>query len=261
MSSLRAKVAIVSGAANGIGRAIAQRLAADGARVAVADIDEVAGERVAAEIRQAGGSSFFRRTDVTDPDEVTSLVRHTLKCYGRLDALVNNAGGLTAPGGGSEVFLELSPTTFDADLRLNLTGPFLLAQSAVRVMESGAVVINVSSINALVAIDSPAYSAAKAGLLALTRHIACFHSPKVRSVAVALGTIGTETVLAHWRRRRGGTDALSHWYPMERIGFPEEVGALVSFLASDEAPFLNGCTITVDGGLSCGIRHFGKHVA
>jgi NAD(P)-dependent dehydrogenase (short-subunit alcohol dehydrogenase family) len=120
------------------------------------------------------------------------------------------------------------------------------------------VILNISSINALVAIDSPAYSAAKAGLLALTRHIATFYGDHVRSNALCLGTIGTKTVLEHWNRRRGGTQGLRDWYPTGAIGRPVDVAALAVFLASDEARFINGAALVVDGGLTAGLPHFGK---
>jgi NAD(P)-dependent dehydrogenase (short-subunit alcohol dehydrogenase family) len=169
-NSLEEKVSIVTGGAQGIGKAIANRLGWDGMRVVVADIEEDLGEKTAQEIRQAGGEAVFVRTDVANPADVRRLIEETIDRRRRLDLLVNNAGGLTAPAAGSEDLLKMPLETWEADLRLNLTGPFLTCQAALRVMKHGAIV-NISSVNGLVAIDSPAYSAAKAGLLALTRHI------------------------------------------------------------------------------------------
>jgi NAD(P)-dependent dehydrogenase (short-subunit alcohol dehydrogenase family) len=235
--------------------------------VVVADLNAEAGSAVAQALRSDHPSlqpewprALFIANDVTQPDAVERLIARTLETYGRLDVLVNNAGGTTAA---AEDFLHMGLAAWDQDLALNLRGPFLCAQAALRVMlrqegRGQGVILNVSSVNALVAIDSPAYSAAKAGLLALTRHIATFYGSRVRCNALCLGTIGTATVLSHWRRRRGGDQGLRDWYPTRTIGRPEEVAALAVFLASDEACFINGAALVVDGGLTAGLPHFGK---
>jgi|CXWL01.1.fsa_nt_gi NAD(P)-dependent dehydrogenase (short-subunit alcohol dehydrogenase family) len=262
MTHNTSKVAIVTGAAKGIGRAIAKRLAGSGVRVALADIDEASGEEAVDEIRRHGGTAVFLAGDVTQASDVKRCVANTLEAYGgRLDIVVNNAGGLTAPRAGSEQFLEMPLEVWEADIRLNLTAPFMLAQAAIPVMSQRGVVINISSLNAHRAIDSVAYTCGKAGVEALTRYVAAFCGNRVRAVALVLGTIATETVLRLWDDRRGGMPQLEQWIPVGEVPPPEAVAEFVAFLASDAARFCNGASYFLDGGSGIDLHNYGKEVS
>jgi 3-oxoacyl-[acyl-carrier protein] reductase len=249
------KRAVVTGAAQGIGRATASLLARQGARVILADIDAEAGAAAAESIRGAGGQAEFVAADVTDERAVNALVAHAGACLGGLDVWVSNAGDSL-----TEDLLEIEPETWSADLTLNLTSHYLGTRAALPLMirGGGGSLIYVSSVNALWAIGEFGYSAAKAGLISLAKNVAVTYGPQgIRSNVICPGTIETERGAAYWDRKAGSRERLLKWYPVRRLGKPEDVAALALYLASDESSFMTGSAIVLDGGLTAGSRLFG----
>lgn len=249
MSLLKDKVAIVTGAARGIGRAIAQRFVVEGAYVVLADIDEKAG---AAAAEALGERAVFVRTDVGDARHAINVVAAAAANFDdRLDVLVNNAGILHTAD-----FLDIAEADFDRVLRVNLKGPFLVGQAAARHMveqvkhggDAGAIV-NMSSINAVVAIPNQTpYCVSKGGLDQLTKVMALSLAPYgIRVNAIGPGSIATDILKSIADNPEAEARILSRT-PLGRIGTPEEVAAIAAFLASDEASYLTGQTIYPDGG-------------
>ena len=252
---LRDKRAVITGAANGIGLATAALFAREGARVVLVDIDEKAGAEAAAAIREAGGRAEFVAADVTDRAAVAVLVTRAEASLGGIDAFVSNAGtSLT------EDLLEIEPDRWEADLALNLTSHFDVARLVVPVMTcgGGGSLIFMSSVNALWSIGEFGYSAAKAGLISLTKNVAVTYGPQgVRANVICPGTIATASGAAYWDQKVGSRDKLTRWYPLRRLGTPDDVAFMALFLASDESSFVTGATMVVDGGLTAGCRLFG----
>lgn len=253
---LSGKRAVVTGGAHGIGEATAALFAAEGARVVIADIDEASGTKTAATIRQRGHSAEFLPSDMTDPEAVAALVKNAGSLLGGVDIWVSNAGtSLT------EDLLETEPQRWEADLRLNLTSHYLGARGVIPVMIAGGggSFIAISSVNALWSIGEFGYSAAKAGLIQFTKNIAVTYGPQgVRANVICPGTIATESGAAYWDHKAGAREKLLKWYPLRRLGRPEDVAWLALYLASDESSFVNGATMVVDGGLTAGSRLFGE---
>ena len=245
MRTLEGLVALVTGASSGIGEEVAVRLAADGARVAVNGRSDDDVDRVVARITATGGTAIGVVGDVSDPDDVDRLVATTLASWGTVDVLVNNAGLQDL-----RPFLELDLASWRAQLSVDLDGAFLMALACGRVMaEHGSgVVINVTSVHQ----HQPrpgyaAYCTAKAGLGMLTKVMArelAVHG--IRAVNVAPGAIATpiqgDQSHAELQAQRDGI-------PAGRVGQPEEVAALVAFLASPAAAYVSGTTVVIDGAL------------
>ena len=236
-----ASVAIVTGGARGIGKACAIELAAEGALVVVADLDEEAGERVAVEV---GGT--FVRCDVSRSEDVEDLVR-SAAAAGRL-AIVVNAAGINHRAG----IWETTEADWDRVLNVDLKGTFLVAQASARRMVaqgSSGVIVNFSSITATIALsDQIPYCAAKGGVTQLTKSLAIALAPNnIRVNAVAPGPVMTELmeVVVHDQEKR---EELLKRMPLGRIAEPKEIARVVVFLASDDASFITGQTIYVDGG-------------
>jgi NAD(P)-dependent dehydrogenase (short-subunit alcohol dehydrogenase family) len=245
---LENKVAIVTGAAHGIGLAIAERYVAEGARVIIADVDKAAGEAAA---RAIGDNARFIATDVGDAKNAEHVVAETCRVFGALDILVNNAGIIH----GAE-FLELAEADFDRVLRVNLKGAFLVGQTAARRMvaqvKAGAPpgsIINMSSINAKVAIPNHApYCVSKGGVDQLTKVMALSLAPHgIRVNAIGPGSIMTDILKAVATDQEAKRRILART-PLGRIGAPEEIAAIAVFLASADASYITGETIYADGG-------------
>jgi len=244
---LQDQVAIVTGAARGIGRAVAARFAAEGARVVLADIDPAGAETA----RAIGGDARFVRADVGDGAEATALVAGALDAFGRLDVLVNNAGIIHTAD-----FLDLAEADFDRVLRVNLKGAFLVGQAAARAMAarfasdgSRGAIINMSSVNAELAIPNQVpYVVSKGGLNQLTRVMSLALADKgVRVNAIGPGSILTDMLKVVMDNAEARGRILSRT-PMGRCGEPEEIAAIAVFLASADASYITGQTIYADGG-------------
>ncbi|MCO5974295.1 glucose 1-dehydrogenase [Actinoallomurus soli] len=232
---------VVTGGGAGIGRAIALRFGAEGARVLIADLDAAGAERTAGEIPGARSVAV----DVTDRASVRAALADL-----PVDVLVNNAGGAT-----DAAFEELPEDLWDRDVDLCLKGTFLCTQAVLPAMlrRGGGVIVNVASVNGLTHLGNEAYSAAKAGVLSLTRGVAVRYGPGgIRCNAVAPGTVRTSAWDERERQSPGVLDRVAGWYPLRRVGTPDDIAAAVLFLASDEAAWISGATLPVDGGLLAG---------
>lgn len=242
-------MAIVTGASRGIGEAIARRFAAEGARVALADLDAPAAERVAAEI---GGSAAGLAVDVGDPESVRGLLAGVRDRFGRLDVLVNNAGVIhLAP------ILELGDREWEEVLRVNLSGPFYMCREAAPLIAAGGggTIVNVASISAEIgSVERGPYSASKAGLLGLSRVLATELAPlSIRVNSILPGPVETRlsdnAYTPEIERAFVGRTALG------RRGTPDEIAAAALFLAGEESSYMTGQTLVVDGGyLTTGLK-------
>lgn len=238
------KVAIVTGASQGIGLACAKRLVQEGARVMLADVREAEGQ---AAVERLGAAARFFCADVSQKADVDALVAATLEAFGQLDILVNNAGVTHAAE-----FLELAEEDFDRVLRINLKSMFLCSQAAAREMvkRGSGCIINMSSVNAELAIPNQVpYVISKGGVNQLTRVAAISLAPHgVRVNAIGPGTILTELAKKAVLGSPEARHTILSRTPLGRCGEPEEVAAIAAFLASDDASYLTGQTLYADGG-------------
>lgn len=252
MERLAGKRAIVTGAGAGIGRAISLRLAAEGARVTLADLDEAAAEETAREIREAGGEALVQPTNVAEAAEVESLVRRTVETWGGLDVMVNNAGvGVAATAE------KTAEEDWERLMAVNLKGTFLGIKYSVPAMRDsgGGSIVNMSSIAALVGIpDRAAYCAAKGGILALTRAAAIDHvSEGIRINCIAPGTVDTpwvDRITAGYDDPAEARARMEARQPHGRLVSPDEIAAMAAYLASDESASCVGACMVVDGGMT-----------
>jgi len=252
MSRLAGKVAIVTGAGSGIGRAAATRFAAEGARVAVVDLAGDAAKETVALIDAAGGTAIALDADVADAAQVQEAVERTVAEFGRLDVLYNNAG---VDSRGSVADAE--EADWDRCFNVNAKGTFLCSRAAVRHLQAGASIVNQGSVAAMVGVANfAAYCAAKGAVVALTRSMAVDLAPRgIRVNVICPGTVYTP-MMEPMLRARGDGDLPAGLaktlvkYPIGRLGRPEEIANVALFLASDEAAFLTGSVITPDGGMT-----------
>jgi NAD(P)-dependent dehydrogenase (short-subunit alcohol dehydrogenase family) len=245
------KVALVAGASRGIGAVTAQAFARAGAAVVLAARDEQALDSVARSIGAAGGKALAVPTDVGDAESMDRLVRQTLNAFGRLDAAFNNAtdGPRPAP------LAEIDPAEFDRGTRTNIRGTFLGMKYQIPAMlrSGGGSIVNMASVAGLYGFTHlAAYVAGKAGIIGLTRTAALDYADQgVRVNVVAPGPILTHHL------EKAGTEAQRQAAlstPMRRIGRPEEVAAAVLWLCSDQASFITGATVPIDGGQYAGLK-------
>ena len=249
MERLQGKRAVVTGAGAGVGRAIALRLAGEGASVALADVDGGAAEKVASEI---DGETLVRRTDVTTADEVEALISNVVESWGGLDVMVNNAGvGVAATA------VETTEEDYDRVMDVCVRGTLLGMKYAIPAIRDsgGGSVINMSSVAALVGItDRAIYSAAKGAILSLTRAAAMDHVEEgVRVNCIAPGTVDTPWVSRITSGYDDPEEARANMQarqPHNRFVTPEEIAAMAAYLASDESGSCIGACMVVDGGVT-----------
>lgn len=248
------KVAIVTGGGSGIGRATALLLASEGARVTVADIAESAAAKVVAEIESAGGSARTHVVDVADPDAVAAMVADTVRAFGGLDILHNNAAALDRNRVDQDV-VTMDLATWERVMAVNLTGPMLGCRFAIPHMleRGGGAIVNTASAAAFYGSHSlAAYGTSKAGVVALTRYVATAYGERgIRCNAIAPGVV----VAREAQEALGGPmgDRLRRYstsHLVGRLGYPEEIAAAVAYLASDDAAFVTGEVLRIDGGFT-----------
>jgi NAD(P)-dependent dehydrogenase (short-subunit alcohol dehydrogenase family) len=243
---LEGKVAIVTGASRGIGNAISTRLAEAGAGVVVADIDMTLAQETADELNKHHGKAIACGVDVTDEKSVKSMVEVTLKTYGKLNILVNNAGIMFRTR-----FLGISLEEWESTIRINLTGPFLCIKAALPALKASGRgrIVNISSSagRSVSTLGGAHYTASKAGLLGLTRAVAKeLASFGITANAVCPGLIDTK--MARETTTKEELDTFLKSFPISRLGLPDEIGDLVVFLCSDKAAYITGASIDINGG-------------
>ena len=250
------KVAIVSGGAHGIGEAAVTAFAREGYRVALADVDREAGERVCERVRSASGEALFVCADISRAAGAKEIVQQTVAAFGGVDVVFNNAG--IQPAESYKTAEELDDAVWDRVMDVNVKACFLLCKHAIPEMRKrgGGVIVNNASVQGLQSQKLvPAYAASKGAVLSLTRNLALDYAEEnIRVVAICPGSVDTpmlrasagmntsedvHAVLAQWGRK----------HPLGRIGRPEEIAEVVVFLASDKASFITGEFVCVDGGL------------
>jgi NAD(P)-dependent dehydrogenase (short-subunit alcohol dehydrogenase family) len=248
MGRLDGKVAVITGAASGIGRATARLFSVEGARVLLADVDAAGGEAAVTEIKRTGGDAVFRRVDVTRSEDIAAMLNAALETYGGLDVLFNNAG----IEGESARLADSSEENWDRVLAVNLKGVFLGMKHALPLMAArgGGSIINTASVAGLVGWHGAgAYSASKAGVANLTRTAAIEYARHgVRVNAVCPGIIHTPMLDRIEGEHSAQRDRLATLQPIPHIGEPDDIARMVLFLASDESKFVTGAMMTVDGG-------------
>lgn len=242
------KVAVVTGGAQGIGKAISLHLAEEGYKVVVADIDEEAGSKLAAGYRKIYPIRFFQ-ADVSDTNSIGALAKSVKTEEGRLDTLVNNAAIASAK---NAPLRKLSLEDWDTKITTNLTGPFLCTKYFVDLLKQArGSIVNIASTRALMSEpDTEAYSASKGGVVALTHALANSLGPDIRANAVSPGWIDVRG----WQKDSQEVPELREidhaQHPVGRIGNPMDVAYLVGFLASDRAQFITGQNFVIDGGMT-----------
>ncbi len=243
---LAGQVALIVGASRGIGAASAQALAEAGAAVALAARDAQSLEAVARSIRDAGGQALAIPTDASDPEAVARLIAQTLDAYGRLDVAFNNAAGGGRP---PTPLAEIPVEDYDSALAINLRGVFLAMKHEIPAMlqSGGGAIVNMASTAGLSGVRGmAAYVASKHGVIGLTKVAALDYAERnIRVNVVAPGPILTDRIKALSDEARA---SIAQTVPLRRLGLPGEVAALVVWLCSDQAAFMTGATLTIDGG-------------
>jgi NAD(P)-dependent dehydrogenase (short-subunit alcohol dehydrogenase family) len=251
--SLDGKVALVTGAAKGIGRGCAQVLSKHGARIAVVDLDAAAGPLTVKEIEASGGRAVFFRTDVSKSDDVQKTIARLLEVFGRLDVLINNAGYHI-----SKSVEDTSEKEWDYILNTNLKSVFLCSKYAIpHLRKTRGAIVNMSSMVGLVGQrNAGAYSATKGGIIAMTKGMALdFAKDGIRVNCLCPGWVETPLV-EDWFSQQADPHAAKEYiyarHPLGRIAATEEIANAVVFLCSEESSFVTGVALSVDGGVTLG---------
>jgi NAD(P)-dependent dehydrogenase (short-subunit alcohol dehydrogenase family) len=252
MGALHDKVAVITGAANGIGRAIATCFAAEGARVVVSDLDTAHGEALVDTIITAGGHAVYVRADVSIDHDMHMLVRRALDIYGGMHIMVNNAG----IEGSNVAIGDYDMAEFDRVIDVNLRGVFLGMQAAVRHMSTagGGVILNMSSVAGLKGFATLApYTASKHAVVGLTKAAALEYATQhIRINAICPGAVVTDMIHRITKNDPATEAAYAKLQPIGRMGTPEEIAAVALFLCSDASSFLTGVALPADGGIMAG---------
>lgn len=255
MTRIDGKTAIVTGSANGIGRAMAHAFAGAGANVVVSDVLADDGERTVAEITDAGGTAVFVAADVSDAEQAENLIASAVQRFGGLDILANNAG----IGGGKLRLHEIEPADFDRVINVNLRGTFLCTKFAIPhflAQRDGRIVNTASTYGLIGAPNAAAYCASKGAIINLTRQLAVDYSPdgiRVNAICpgyidTGLGRRGPQLTPDEFDAATAIREKAAQMQPLRRQGQPSEIGQVALFLASDAASFMTGSIVTVDGG-------------
>jgi glucose 1-dehydrogenase len=244
---LQGRTTVITGAAQGIGAACARRLARDGAALALWDVDDTHGCALAQSLAEGGARVRYLHCDVSNKAEVDAALAATLAEFGRVHGLVNNAGIFKGAD-----FLDITEADWDAVIGVNLKGAFLVGQAVARHMaaQGGGAIVHMSSVNGTLAIPNIAsYNASKGGINQLTRAMAlALVEHGIRVNAVAPGTIATELARAAVLTSDEARERIMSRTPMRRLGEPEEVAEVVTFLLSEAASYMTGEIVVVDGG-------------
>ncbi len=263
MSSVQDKVAIVTGGGRGIGGATARRFAKEGAKVLIAEADLSAARENAERIKEAGGVAIGAQIDVSQSEQVRNMVELAVAEWGRLDIVVNNAFGHKGPDGSA---LTIGDEALDYALTIMVKTLVWSARYAVPHMQKsgGGSIVNISSVHGLLmAPNTFAYEAGKSAVIGATKQMAIDFGPMgIRVNAICPGHIVTERMQERWKQNPTGFAMFQEQYPVRRTGTPDDIANAVHFLCSDEASFITGHALVVDGGLTIQLQeNYGNHIA
>jgi NAD(P)-dependent dehydrogenase (short-subunit alcohol dehydrogenase family) len=250
------QVVLITGGGSGIGQEMALRFAAEGASIVAADWKLPAAESTVAKIEERGGNALAVEADVSKSDQVEAMAKAALDHFGKVDILVNNAGLSVG-----DAILDFDEAAWDLNVDVVLKAVYLCSRALLpQMLERGSgVILNISSVNGLMAIGESAYAAAKAGMINLTGNMAIHYGDQgVRVNCIAPGTIKTPIWNERLEREPDAMDHIVPWYPLGRVGTPEDVAKAALFLCSDDASWITGVTLPVDGGLTAGSYKFNK---
>ncbi len=250
MNRYENKKVLITGGASGIGRAICHRLASEGAQLVFIDRNAESGKSVEKELEDSGKPARFIKAELTNEKEVEEAFAEAEEYLKRINVLINNAGAAVG-----ENYAETTVENWNADIALNLTAHYMLTRLVLpgMVQQGSGAVTSISSVNGIQALGNPAYSAAKAGLISFTQTLATeYGSMGIRSNVVLPGTVETPVWKHRVEARPEVFELVKSWYPVGRVGQPEDIASAVAFLCADEAGFVNGASLTVDGGLTAG---------
>ncbi len=253
---LQDKVAFVTGGGSGIGRAICQLFAQEGATIVAADLIPERATETAELVTNAGGVALGLEIDVADAGKVKAAVDQAVDRFGRIDVLVNNAGLSVG-----DRITDFDEAMWDLNVDVVLKGVYLCSREVIPGMAErhSGVILNIGSINGLMAIGESAYSAAKAGMVNLTQNLAIHYGDDgIRVNLIAPGTIRTPIWDERLKAEPTAFEQLTPWYPLGRVGEPEDVAKAALFLCSDDASWITGAILPVDGGISAGNYRLNK---
>ncbi len=251
MARLEGKVSLITGAASGIGRETALLFAREGASVVAVDVNDNGGERLVEDVEREGGRISYFHADVSKASDAEKMVRHGEDEFGKLEVLFNNAGIMLADDGDS---IATEEHVWDLTMNVNLKGVFLGCKYGIPALRrnGGGVVINMASVVAVMGSATPqlAYTTSKGGVLAMTRELAVIHAREnIRINALCPGPLRTELLMKYLDTEEKLQRRLVH-IPLGRFGEPREIAQAALFLASDDASFMVGATVLVDGGIT-----------